>query len=143
MSFIIEIDNEIDNNFEFRNQNVEIEIIYLYEKYIVRIMENNEIGEFSIQNETILLEILKQYYNRILQTVNIYIKLHSGMQIMQTRSRLYRETTSNIKYVLDIYKNINRRKNELTYMQSLLDNNKNTLDIFPYEIKESIYKFLN
>lgn len=143
MSFIIEIDNEIDNNFEFRNQNVEIEIIYLYEKYIVRIMENNEIGEFSIQNETILLEILKQYYNRILQTVNIYIKLHSGMQIMQTRSRLYRETTPNIKYVLDIYKNINRRKNELTYMQSLLDNNKNTLDIFPYEIKESIYKFLN
>jgi hypothetical protein len=142
MSFIIEITNEIYNEFEFHNSDIEIEIIYLYEKYIVRIKQDDQMGEFSIQSTDILLELLKEYYTRILQTVNIYIKLQSDMQIMQMRSRLFRETTANIKTVLDIYREINSRKNASTYTQSLLDNNKNNLDVFPYEIKESIYKFL-
>jgi hypothetical protein len=134
MSLIIEIENEING--------IEIEIIYLYEKYIVRITEDNQIGEFSITDETILLELLKEYYNRIIQTVNIYIRLMSGLQFMEMRSRLFRETTTNIKTVLNIYKEIDQRKNAYTYTQALLDNNKNDLDVLPYEIKEYIYNFL-
>jgi hypothetical protein len=66
----------------------------------------------------------------------------SGLQFMEMRSRLFRETTTNIKTVLNIYKEIDQRKNAYTYTQALLDNNKNDLDVLPYEIKEYIYNFL-